>query len=270
MSAGAPGVAFEREPKLFPATNDLQRRRLQLHFENGALIEYRFTSGTHLERTVRDPGNAKYWRLANSVAYFATEIRPGIFLISFLEPGQAANVVVLLLDLPARICTMMLAQLPDRRSSRESLARRAAAGTELSGWAVTFLSGAIDVPYIASSRRHEATRELIGRRVEHAYSRSERYEHFYLNDQFFTWHCVAGAERGLADTDRCHYFKVAPDLFLFVWRQKAVPTLGFVALDYRQMRSSGRIVGYEDFECHTLRSFAVGARMRIIGRAYAV
>jgi hypothetical protein len=266
ISAGALGGAFEREPHHLPAIDDLQRRRLQLHFENGALIEYRFTSETHLERTVRDPGQAGYWPVAGRVAYSAMEIRPGIFLVSIVEPGLVASVLALLLDLPMRICTMMLAQFPDRRASREPLIGRLGAGQQhLTGVAVTFLSGAIDAPYIPNSRRHEPTRDLVGRRVEYAHGGNERYEHFYLNDRFYTWHCVAGADRGLADTDRCHYFKVAPDLFLFVWCEKIVPALGFVVLDYRQMRSSGRVVGYENIECRTLTSCAVGARMRIVG-----
>lgn len=264
VSLGAARTAFEREPGRLPASNELARRRLQIHFENGALIEYRFTSEAHLERTVRDPGRAKYWPLANRVAYCATETRSGIFLVSFFEPGQFSSVVVLLLDLPAGICTMVLTQLPDRRASRETLASRVATRKELSGVAVTFLSGAIDAPFLANSRRHERTRDLIGQRVEYAHGGSERYEHLYLNDEFHTWHCVSGAERGSADTDPCRCFKVAPDLYLFVWREKVVPALGFVLLDFQQMRSSGRIVGYEDFECRTLTSFSVDARMRII------
>ncbi|MCS6036118.1 hypothetical protein LNQ52_01035 [Klebsiella pneumoniae subsp. pneumoniae] len=33
-------------------------------------------------------------------------------------------------------------------------------------------------------------------------------------------------EKGLADVDRCHYVQVAEDLYLFVWREKIIPTLG--------------------------------------------
>ena len=38
--------------------------------------------------------------------------------------------------------------------------------------------------------------------------------------------CLDGVEKGLADVDRCHYVQVAEDLYLFVWREKIIPTLG--------------------------------------------
>ena len=55
-----------------------------------------------------------------------------------------------------------------------------------------------------------------------------------------------------------------PELYFFVWREKIVPRPGFVIVDFQRPRSSGRIIGYEDFECRTLTSFPVGARMRVI------
>ena len=88
------------------------------------------------------------------------------------------------------------------------------------------------------------TTELIGRRVEYTYSPTERYEHIYLNEDFYTWQCLLGSEKGLADTDRCHYLKLGDELYLFVWREKIVPTLGAVVADFSAMRTMGKIFGH--------------------------
>jgi hypothetical protein len=85
-----------------------------------------------------------------------------------------------------------------------------------------------------------------------------------LNDAFYTWHCLAGSEQGLADTDRCHYRKIAPDLYLFVWREKIVPTLGIVVVDLAQSKTTGQILGYRGFDFGAVTSFPVGARARIV------
>ena len=80
--------------------------------------------------------------------------------------------------------------------------------------------------------------------MEYTYSPTERYEHIYLNEEFYTWHCLLGSEKGLADTDRCHYLKLGDDLYLFVWREKIVPTLGAVVVDFQAMRTMGKIFGH--------------------------
>ncbi len=86
---------------------------------------------------------------------------------------------------------------------------------------------------------------MVGKRVKYVYGPSETYEHIYLSEKLYTWQCLAGIERGLADTDRSHSFKLADSLYLFVWRERVVPTLGVVVVDWRDMKSVGKLFGYE-------------------------
>ena len=91
------------------------------------------------------------------------------------------------------------------------------------------------------------TDALVGKRVQYVYSQTEAYEHIYLNENLYTWQCLRGSEAGLADTDRCHYRRIADELYLFVWREKVVPTLGVVlgrlggqALERQDLRLRGQ------------------------------
>lgn len=52
-------------------------------------------------------------------------------------------------------------------------------------------------------------------------------------------------------------------LYFFVWREKIVATLGMLVIDLAQMKTTGRIIGYEDFESRSATSFRVGAHVRI-------
>jgi hypothetical protein len=104
----------------------------------------------------------------------------------------------------------------------------------------------------------------VGARAEYSYGPSECYEHIYLNEHFYTWHCLRGNEEGLADTDRCHYRKLGDRLYLFVWREKLVPTLGVVVLDYTDWVSRGKIFGYEGGDFARLTNFTVGAAIKLV------
>lgn len=108
------------------------------------------------------------------------------------------------------------------------------------------------------------TDALVGMRNQYTYSPTERYEHIYLNDNFYARQCLDGVEKGLADVDRCHYVQVAEDLYLFVWREKIIPTLGVILIDLQQMRTDGKIMGYQGSDFGALSNFPVGASAKIL------
>lgn len=224
---------------------------MTLRFEDGSALDYHFES----DAQVTDGAG-------RMVSYRATEIRPGILFLDLVCTERRASTISFALDLDRGICTALEATLPEEAEAKVPLLERVARGAELTSVRAKLLSGAIDAPFGPGAVRHTATRELIGRRIEYAYGRSERYEHVYLNEQFYTWHCLSGSEQGLADTDRCQYLKIADSLYLFVWREKIVPTLGVVLVDLQQMRTTGKILGYRGLDFGALVNFPVGARAR--------
>lgn len=266
ISVGALGSAFSSGSNALAESTGLLGRRLRLHFENGTVTEYRFGSASRLEVSMLEDGIAQVAG-TDSLEYSATEIRPDLFFVTLLEHPRSLAAGALLLDLPAGACTWVRGRLPTWEEACTPFVERIAAGEELTGVDVQFIAGAIDGPITAATPRHAETLELVGRRVEYTYSPTERYEHIYLNERFYTWHCLAGSERGLADTDRCHYRKLGPDLYLFVWREKIVPTLGIVVVDLLQKKTTGRIAGYEGFDFGKVTSFPVGAHLRVLGDA---
>jgi hypothetical protein len=267
ISVGALGAAFEPDSHILPESAALAGRRLPLHLENGELIEYRFASATKLERTLLAGGPADEARATDAITYSATEIRPNLYFVSFIEPQRRASTSALLLDLSNGMCTLVRGQLPTREEASKPFFQRIANGEELTGVSAELIAATIGAPFDANAPRHAPTSDLVGKRVEYTYSVTERYEHIYLNERLYTWHCLAGSEQGLADTDRCHYLKLAPELYLFVWREKIVPTLGIVVVDLQQMKTTGRIVGYKGFDFGAITSFPVGARVRILSGA---
>jgi hypothetical protein len=253
ISVGELAEAFSPDSNAPAQTAELAGSAHALHFEDRRVADVRFESGSHL---VWETGDAT----RTEAEYFALKPRGGIYFVSLVTGAAPPTTTVLVLDMERRIATALLASLPQSADVKESLAARASRGEELTAVTAEFAAAAIDAPFTERTPRHETTTDLVGRRVEYTYSPTERYEHIYLNERFYTWHCLLGSERGLADTDRCHYLKLGEDLYFFVWREKTVPTLGAVVVDFQAMRTMGKIFGHG---ASGPADFPVGARARL-------
>lgn len=110
------------------------------------------------------------------------------------------------------------------------------------------------------------TTELIGRRVEWVYSEQHAYEHIYLSPHWYTWQCLAGPERGLADTDENTAWRLRPGIYLFAWREKVIPCASVTIADHRDahhLRSHGVLFGL-DQSGTTPTHFTFGANGRLV------
>jgi len=260
ISVGELSTAFQSGTYRLRSVEPLLGRRLALHLENEALLECSFESDSRLTWSI----NRGSLGVANGTApYEATEIRPGIVFVDFVPPHERRTAVSLILDLRKGICTALIGRLPTAEEARMPLSERIEHNRELTGVTADSIAGAIDRPFTQLTPRHTLTTELLGKLVEYSYSPNERYRHVYLNENFYTWHCLEGVEKGLADTDRCSCRKLSDRLYLFVWREKIVPTLGVVIVDLEQMKTTGKIFGYRDFHFDQVSNFGVGACAQI-------
>jgi len=260
IPVGELAKAFASGSYILPPATDLVGKRLNLYFEDGRVSEYTFETTNKLHCSVVSGAGR-----TRDETYSGTEVREGVYFVDYVNHLERATSVSLVLDLNVGIFTAVIGQLPTRFQARKNISTRSVLGRELTSVVATFLSGSINKPFSKTKTpRHGPTNELLGKRVEYTYSPTERYEHLYLNENFYTWHCLAGAEKGLADTDRCYYYKLSDKLYLFVWREKIVPTLGVLIEDFDQMKTSGKIFGYKGNDFRALSNFQVGAKARIL------
>ncbi|WP_273822355.1 molybdenum cofactor biosynthesis F family protein [Pseudomonas asplenii] len=260
ITVGALADGFAPQAFILPNLADLQGRTFTLHFANGWQIEHRFERETL-------SWNAADGHSSGTANYRATSVRPGLYLVDFIkhESGQAWS-ISLVLDTDNAAFTAVIGRMPSAEQTREGLYSRALAGKDLTTVEAEFLHGSLDRPWQEGHCPHAPTNELSGLRNHYRYSPSEVYEHIYLNDRFYTWQCLEGVEKGLCDTDRCHYYKIADQLYLFVWREKIVPTLGLVLIDLQQHRSDGKIFGYAGASFDELSNFPVSSYCQVLNR----
>lgn len=225
----------------------------QLHFEQQANITCQFISDSQL-----------MWGEEGIAHYRATTIRTGIYFVDFVHPTKEATSISLVLDTHHHNVTLIEGVLPNEQQTHLDAFSRVTQGLELTAVSMTLRHGTVDKPYQVEAIVHASTSELIGLRNMYTYSATERYEHVYLNTSYYAWQCLDGVEKGLADVDRCHYIKIDQQLYLFIWREKIIPTLGVVMIDLQQQRTDGKIFGYLNASFSALSNFPVGAHAQIL------
>jgi hypothetical protein len=263
ISVGALADSFAPDSNILARSDELAERSLTLHTAEGDALHYTFVTDEALSWTASGAGAAE----SGSETYVATSPRPGIYFIDFVKAGSRAPCSVsIVADLTTGVATIVTGTLPAAADAHASILRRAQARHELTPVGAHFTAATIDRPFDPAAPLHAPTADLIGLRLQHRYNPHEVYEHIYLNEKRYAWHCLSGIEQGLADVDRCHYYRIAANLYLFVWREKIVPTLGAILLDLDRMKTTGKIFGYADDALAEVSNFQVGATSTLLNR----
>lgn len=263
IQVGALADGFLADSHILPPADKLNGKTFNVHLEDGSITEYRFESATRMHWKVLsgDAAGAKA-----SETYRATSLRDGIVFVDFLKSGDSATSVSMVIDLATAVVTAIVGGLPAREAIAECAFDRATSGRELTSVKASILRGTLDKPFDTNAPLHQRTAELVGLRNEYIYSATERYEHIYLNEHYYSWQCLDGVEQGLGDTDRCDYLKIADALYLFVWREKVVPTLGVIMIDLADNKTDGKIFGYAGHDIGQTTNFAVGAYAHVLNQ----
>jgi hypothetical protein len=243
--------------------DDLVGKRITLYTADGGTARYEFAVDGALDWNTSGPGGTE----SGSENCVVTSPREGIYFVDFVKAGsQPPCSVSIVADVNLGVATVVVGRLPSAEAAHAGLLRRAQAHQELTQVTAEFISATIHRPYSLAPPHHQPTADLIGMRLQHQYNPKEIYEHIYLNEKRYAWHCLSGIEQGLADVDRCHAYKIVSNLYLFVWREKIVPTLGAILLDLDRMKTTGKIFGYADDALTTFSNFQVGAHSKLINK----
>lgn len=245
-----------------PSSDWLSGKELKLRFkDNNRVIQCVFYDEKTL--AMGDHISLKN-RPLKTETYEAILIASDIYFVDFVKNTNANVSVSMALDFCSSKAIVFTATLPDKKNTNSSFVERLGEDVDLSGIKVRIQHAMINPSSPDESVSvHERTTELVGKRIQYTYGRDRVYEHIYLNNRFYTWHCLTGAEAGLADTEVCDYFKIAPDIYLFSWREKIIPTYGLVLINLKEMRSNGKTFGL-DIASGKYINFTMGALAKFL------
>ena len=230
-------------------TAELAGKELTFYFDRDNLVvKYMFHDVSSLTWEVfQGPRKGA----ADRESYEAILVDPGIYFIDLIKRSDPEQSVNISLDLNTMRATVLVGTLVQEGKNAHRVKQE-------------FLRAVINPPSPGKPVAfHERTTDLIGKRVMYTYSSQHRYEHIYLNDHRYTWHCLAGPEKGLADTEHIDYFKIADDIYLISWWEKVVPCQGVVMTNYKAMRSYGKLFGL-DTETGRIINFTMASYAKIL------
>ena len=254
ISVGELSVGFSEHT--LPRTDRLAGKRVELYYESGKKSKMTFVDIETLKwETVDQARQDEFICIYNAIMP-----RDDIYLVDFIVSYGDSKSVSVILDMHRRFATVITGIMPTAEEVMIPLIVRAEGAAPLTSVQAAFEHAAVDVPFTPTTPRHEKTADLVGERFQWVYSSKDAYEHIYLNENTYTWHCISGNEKGLADTDRCFFYKLAEKLYLFVWTEKIIPTVGVVIEDLGTMRSYGKIFGHEGYDMTgRITNFMIGS-----------
>jgi hypothetical protein len=261
ISVGELSVGFSENA--IPSTACIAEKKIELFFPLEKQVRMTFIDGETLKWELMDRAHREEFMCP----YRAIVPREGFLFIDLVVSLDSSKSVSVVLDTVQKCATVITGTMPTTKEVMIPMIVRAEKGMPLTSVQVVFEHAAMDQPFSATTARHERTTDLVGERIVWVYSSKDIYEHIYLEENIYSWHCIAGNEKGLADTDRCVFYKIAKNLYLFVWMEKIVPTLGVVIEDLDAMRSYGKIFGHTGYDMDgAVSNFPVGSFGKVLNR----
>lgn len=237
---------YRAEPTL-----DLVEREIVTANSTGFKVTHRFTADTvHWSYPAKD-GETQH----RDAPYEAFLVADGLYFVQIHAADRPHQAATLFLDVRDGVGLCVIADIGQAAPGKTAVSQK-------------FIPVSI-----AGQARHaslpEPTTELIGRRAYWRYSKDHAYEHVYLSPQWYTWHCLAGPERGLADTDEQTTYKLRDGIFVFAWREKVIPCASVTVADHRDhsaLRSHGVLFGLSENGIDTTH-FTFGAHGAVLSQS---
>jgi hypothetical protein len=228
----------------------LATRSFAIEYDHGPKMEYRFVSADALQWRKDGGGD---WKQAR---YNAWEMMPGVFIFGHLLEGtENHDGHIVVADLDAGLATTYHGFVNTPYFANE-------AGAEtLFGKVV---GQGIPDP---GSKRHERTRDLLGRAFTWEYSPGLNSMHLYSTPYTTSW-VIPNSDTGHFATEWCgsgDFVKIRDQLYFARWQEEACNgTLGTVLINMRTMHDAG--IGYHMGKRGGLRMSAGGAPARHAGK----
>ncbi|MDR2892664.1 MAG: molybdenum cofactor biosynthesis F family protein [Deltaproteobacteria bacterium] len=239
-----------------------------LRLEDGGSIIYHFSTKNTLDwqRTwAGRPDRAN--TLGTATDFIVTNPRPNIYFIDYLDDSaKPSKPVTIIMDLGQNIATVLYGILPTQEELAITPEERVKQNLPLSLVRIEVLHAGISSLQNTKTVRHSETADLVGKRMRYDYRSGDVYEHQYKSETLFTWICLDGMEKGKTDSEACRTYKIADQLYFFIWWEKTVPTLGALILDLKpeSMHTVGKLAGFSDAEQTNVVSVVIDAKASIL------
>jgi len=182
----------------------------------------------------------------------------------------AAELYFIELSLPSEHLQSAILIVDERLGHVELIQTQVIPGRKQDGHATnivqTLHQGRIDGVAI-DSPAPQITDDLIGKRALSIYSPNLAVEHIYINSQWYTYHIIGGDRHGDCDCDEASFYKLRDEVYLVLFREKAVDVGIIFVFDTKLWHSTGMAVGMVN-KSGRFNSAPIGARMLLLSHTH--
>ncbi|MCF8146429.1 MAG: molybdenum cofactor biosynthesis F family protein [Deltaproteobacteria bacterium] len=203
------------------STSDLVNQKMKITLDSGTVFDLEFI----------EP-NKVNWRSGSTNGtdwYEAIEVAPRTYFIDMTFANEP------------RQCRTFFVNTESRQAlSVHTVMREGDIGKEPRA-IQDFTPGVLGDPAIPPTGLKPApTRDLIGLRALYIYNPNQCFEHIYLNEKRYAWHCIVGPLKGESDVELHITYKFDVNQYIFSWREFGLPVSTVFFHNWDQMRETGK------------------------------
>ncbi len=213
----AADMAYHR----LPATTDLVGRSMKITLDSGAVFDLEFKGPNEVHRQSGSESGTDW--------YEAIEVAPRTYFIDMTFVHAP------------RECRTFIVNFETRQVlSIHTIMREGDVGKEPRA-VQEFVPGVLGDPSIPpTGSKPGPTRDLIGLRALYTYNPNQCFEHIYLNEKRYAWHCIVGPLKGESDVEMHTTYKFDVNQYIFTWREFGLPVSTVMFYNWDQMRETGK------------------------------
>jgi hypothetical protein len=213
----AADMAYHR----IPATTELVNQKMQLTLDSGTVFNLEFTQA-----------NKVHWQSGSESGtdwYEAIKVAPNTYYIDMTFADKPRQCRTFFVNIKTRQVLCVHTIMREGEVGKEPRAVQ------------DFTPGVLGDPAIPPTGMKPApTRDLIGLRAIYTYNPNQCFEHIYLNEKRYAWHCIVGPLKGESDVELHITYKFDVNQYIFSWREFGLPVSTVFFHNWNQMRETGK------------------------------
>ena len=213
----AADMAYHR----IPATSDLVNRKLKITLDSGAVFDLEFSKANEVKWQSGSESGTDWCEVI--------EVAPKTYYIDMTFTQKPRESSTFFVNTETRRVLSVHTNMREGEIGHEPRAVQ------------EFTPGVLGDPSVPpTGMKPGPTRDLIGLRAIYTYNKNQCFEHIYLNEKRYAWHCIVGPLKGESDVELVHMYKFDINQYILTWREFGLPVSTVFFHNWDQMRETGK------------------------------
>lgn len=213
----AADMAYHR----IPATSDLVNQKMKITLDSGTVFDLEFSKANEVKWQSGSESGTDWCEVI--------EVAPKTYFIDMTFNHKPRQCQTFFVNTQTRQVLSVHTNMREGDVGKEPRAVQ------------EFTPGVLGDPSVPPTGMKPApTRDLIGLRAIYTYNKNQCFEHIYLNEKRYAWHCIVGPLKGESDVELVSMYKFDVNQYILTWREYGLPVSTVFFHNWNQMKETGK------------------------------